>query len=58
MAETLVGKARRGQELEALDLAKVGALAEGEEVEELSNIVAPRPAVSIVFLSPPTAVSV
>lgn len=44
MTETLVGKARRGQQLQTLDLSKVCPLAEGEQVEELRNVVAPRDA--------------
>jgi len=42
VSQALVGEARRGEELQALDLTKVGALAECEEVEELGHIVAPR----------------
>jgi hypothetical protein len=40
VSEALVGEAWRGEQLEALDLAKVGALAEGEEVEQLGDVVA------------------
>jgi hypothetical protein len=40
VAEALVGEAGGGEQLEALNLAKMGALAEGEEVEQLGDVVA------------------
>jgi hypothetical protein len=33
MTKALVGEARRGEELDAFYLAKVGAFAEGEEIQ-------------------------
>lgn len=41
VAQALIRKPRRGQELQALDLAEMCPLAEGEEVKELRDIVAP-----------------
>lgn len=41
MTETLVGEARRGEELEAFYLTEVCPLAQGEEVQKLGDIVAP-----------------
>jgi hypothetical protein len=41
MAQTFVCEPRRGQELDALYLAKVRPLAKGEQVQQLGNIVAP-----------------
>ena len=41
MSQALVGEAGRGQQLETFDLAEVGALAEGEEVEQLRDVVSP-----------------
>lgn len=39
VSQALVGEARRGEQLETLDLAEMGALAQREEVEELGDIV-------------------
>lgn len=41
MAQPLVGEAGGRQKLEAFDLAKVCSLAQGEEVEQLRDIVPP-----------------
>lgn len=39
MAQTFVGEARGGQQLQTLDLAKMCSLAEGKEVEQFCDIV-------------------
>lgn len=39
MAQPLVGEARRGEKLQAFDLAEVRPLAEGEEIKKLRDIV-------------------
>ena len=41
IAQSLVRKARGGQQLQTFDLAEMGALAQGEEIEELGDIVSP-----------------
>ena len=41
VSQALVGEARRGKELDAFYLAKMGSFAEGEEVKQLSYVVAP-----------------
>ena len=46
VAKALVGEARRREELEAFDLAKVRPLTQGKEVEKLCYIVAPAMRVS------------
>lgn len=41
MAQALVGEARGGQQLQTFDLAEMGPLTEGEEVEQFCDIVPP-----------------
>lgn len=41
MSQALIRKSRRGEKLQALDLSEMGSFAQGKEVEELRDIVAP-----------------
>ena len=49
VSQALVGEARRGEQLETLDLTEMGALAQREEVEELGDIVPPDGMVVALF---------
>lgn len=40
MAKSFVGESGRGQELDTLDLAEMCPLTEGEEIQQLGDIVA------------------
>ena len=52
VSQSLVRKSGRGQQFEAFYLAEVGSLAEGEEVEQLCNIIPPY--VGVVAVLPET----
>ena len=41
VAQSLVRKARGGQQLQTLDLAKMCPLAQGEQIQQLGDIVSP-----------------